>query len=98
MRSGRWVVMMDIHRDYFTSASFQVALLSPLVQREVIRLGNGNSRGKPVMLPKQVCSPLTPFDKHCFNAVQMPKASSPRFVASSTITFPSYTRDRSDWG
>ncbi|KAK3278852.1 hypothetical protein CYMTET_13235, partial [Cymbomonas tetramitiformis] len=32
----------------------EVALLSPLVQREVLRYGNGTSRESPVVLPKQV--------------------------------------------
>lgn len=35
-------------------ASLQVALLSPYVQREVLRSGHGVSEEDPVILPKQV--------------------------------------------
>jgi hypothetical protein len=34
----------------------QVALLSPFVQREVLRSGHGVSEDDPVVLPKQVCA------------------------------------------
>lgn len=34
----------------------QVALLSPFVQREVLRGGHGVSEDDPVVLPKQVCT------------------------------------------
>lgn len=36
-------------------ASMQVALLSPFIQREVLRSGKGLSQADPVVLPKQVC-------------------------------------------
>ena len=36
----------------------QVALLSPFVQREVLRSGHGVSEDDPVVLPKQVCAAL----------------------------------------
>ena len=32
----------------------EVALLSPLIQREVLRFGHGESQDDPVVLPKQV--------------------------------------------
>ncbi len=37
----------------------QVALLSPHIQREVLRNGNGISTSKPIELPKQVFAPIT---------------------------------------
>ena len=36
------------------SATVQVALLSPFLQREVLRSGRGLSQADPVILPKQV--------------------------------------------
>ena len=36
--------------------TIQVALLSPFVQREVLRSGHGVSGDDPVVLPKQVCA------------------------------------------
>ena len=35
----------------------QVALLSPFIQREVLRAGRGVSQSEPVVLPKQVLQP-----------------------------------------
>ncbi len=37
---------------------FQVALLSPFIQREVLRCGHGLAQADPVVLPKQVLRPL----------------------------------------
>lgn len=52
-------------------ASVQVALLSPFVQREVLRSGHGVSEDDPVVLPKQVCAALHTHCKcRCFPALQ----------------------------